>query len=383
MNGTRATEHVQTIVVGGGQAGLAVGYHLAQRGLPFVILDASQRIGDSWRKRWDSLRLFTPAQYDSLPGMPFPAPPFTFPTKDQMADYLEAYAARFRLPVRNGVQVERLAREGGRYQVATSAGDLTAEHVVVAMSDYQRGRSPAFAAELDPAIVQMHSSQYRNPSQLRPGGVMLVGAGNSGAEIARELARAGHAVWLAGRPVGEVPFRTDGLAARLFLMRLVMRIVFHRLLTVRTPVGRRARERALHSGGPLIRVKSKDLARLGVERVPRVERVRDGQPLLADGRVLPVANVIWCTGFEPAFSWVELPVFGGDGLPRHERGVVPGEPGLYFVGLHFLYAMSSGMVQGVGRDAGYVVGVLAARVRAAAAARPDRASEERRVAVLA
>src|ERR671936_178723 len=114
MNSMRQTERVQTVVVGGGQTGLSVGYHLARRALPLVILDANERIGDSWRKRWDSLRLFTPARYDGLAGMPFPAPADTFPTKDEMADYLEAYAARFELPVRNGVRVDRLSRQGDR-----------------------------------------------------------------------------------------------------------------------------------------------------------------------------------------------------------------------------------------------------------------------------
>src|SRR6185295_6275315 len=146
-------------------AGLSVGYHLARRNLPFVILDAHERIGDSWRKRWDSLRLFTPARYDALDGMPFPAPANAFPTKDEMGDYLEAYAARFALPIRNGVQVTRLSRAGDRYIV--TAGDLQyeAEHVVVAMANYQKPRVPAFAGDLDPRIVQLHSYEYRSPSQ--------------------------------------------------------------------------------------------------------------------------------------------------------------------------------------------------------------------------
>jgi putative flavoprotein involved in K+ transport len=377
----RSPEQVQTIVIGGGQAGLSVGYHLARRGLPFLILDAGERIGDPWRKRWDSLRLFSPARYDGLDGMPFPARADSFPTKDEMADYLEAYAARFRLPVRMGIRVDRLGRRDGRYVLSAGDRQFEAEHVVVAMSDYQRRRLPPFAGELDPTIVQLHSSDYHGPAQLRPGGALLVGAGNSGAEIAREVAIAGHPTWLAGRPVGEVPFRSDGRAARLFLTRLVLGFVFHRVLTVRTPMGRRVRSKALHGGRPLIRVKSKELAALGVERGPRVVGLRDGRPLLADDRVLDVANVVWCTGFEPAFSWIDRPIFDNDGLPRHERGVVPGEPGLYFVGLHFLYAMSSGMIQGVGRDAAHAVGVLEARIRAAAAGAPRRPVEERRTAL--
>ncbi len=363
MNGVREPERIQTIVIGGGQAGLSVGYHLARRGLPFVILDANERIGDSWRKRWDSLRLFTPARYDGLAGMPFPAPAFTFVTKDEMADYLEAYAARFALPVRTGVRVERLSRHGDRFVV--TAGDLRfeAENVVVAMSNYQQPRVPPFAHELAPGIIQLHSSEYRNPSQLRDGGVLIVGAGNSGAEIAVEVAR-GHPTWLSGRDTGNVPFRIDGTASRLILSRLTLRFVFHRVLTVRTPIGRKMRPRALAHGGPLIRVKPRDLVAVGIERVPRTTGVRDGLPVLENGRVLAVANVIWCTGFHPGFSWIDLPVFGMD-EPLHERGVVPGEPGLYFVGLPFLYALSSAMIHGVGRDAEHIVRVIAARSRAA------------------
>ena len=183
------TERVQTLVIGGGQAGLSTGYHLRRRGLPFVILDANQRIGDAWRNRWDSLRLFTPARFDGLDGMPFPAPAHSFPTKDEMADYLASYARRFDLPVRTGVRVDRLSRQGNRYVVTAGQRRFEAEQVVVAMARYQTSRVPRWAWELDPYIVQLHSSAYRNPKQLREGGVLLVGGGNSGAELAVEIAR--------------------------------------------------------------------------------------------------------------------------------------------------------------------------------------------------
>jgi putative flavoprotein involved in K+ transport len=350
---------IQTIVIGGGQAGLSVGYHLAQRGLPFAILDANERIGDSWRHRWDSLRLFTPARYNGLVGMPFPAPPHSFPTKDEMGDYLEAYAAHFDLAVQTGVKVNRLMRNGERLVV--EAGDKTfeAENVVVAMSNYQKPVVPSFADELDPETVQLHSSEYRNPSQLRPGGVLIVGAGNSGSEIAKELAPM-HRTWMSGRGTGHIPFRIEGVAARVLLIRLVLRFVFHRVLTVKTPMGRKARPKIISRGGPLIRVKPKDLAAAGIERVPRTAGVRDGRPLLEDGRALDVANVVWCTGFHPGFSWIDLPVHGAR-EPTHRSGVVEDHPGLYFVGLHFLHALSSAMIHGVGRDAERIVGHIAAR----------------------
>src|SRR5512143_999738 len=165
----RTSTRVNTVVIGGGQAGLSVGHHLARHGVDFVILDASARVGDTWRRRWDSLRLFTPARHAGLDGTPFPAPPFSFPTKDEMADYLEAYARRFSLPVRHGVRVDRLTREGETYVVRAGDQVFLAPHVVVAMSNYQSPRVPGFASELDPAIVQLHSRDYRNPGQLRDG----------------------------------------------------------------------------------------------------------------------------------------------------------------------------------------------------------------------
>jgi putative flavoprotein involved in K+ transport len=355
-----AQPRFDVIVIGGGQAGLSVGYFLRKRGLRFLILDAGDRIGDVWRKRWDSLRLFTPAKLSSLVGMKFPAPANTFPTKDQMGDYLEAYAARFELPVRTRSRVERLFRRDGRFVVKTGDGELEADQVVVAMASYQHDRVPAFARELRADIFQLRSSDYRNPSQLRQGGVLIVGAGNSGAEIAKDLVGE-HDVWVAGRDTGEVPFKIDGLAARLFLYRLVMRFIFHRLLTIKTPMGRKARPKIVAKGTPLIRLKGKQLAAAGIKRVGRVAGVRDGLPVLDDGSVLDVANVVWCTGFHPGFSWIDLPVLGADGEPMHDGGMVPAVPGLYFVGLHFLYAMSSTMIHGVGRDAKRIVDAIRVR----------------------
>jgi putative flavoprotein involved in K+ transport len=356
------TQRVQTLVIGGGQAGLSIGYHLRQRGLPFAILDASERIGDAWRNRWDSLRLFTPARFDGLDGMPFPAPAHSFPTKNEMADYLETYAARFDLPVSTGTHVDGLSRQGNRYVVTAGNRRFEAEHVVVAMARYQVDQVPQFARELDPRIVQFHSRDYRNLKQLKDGGVLIVGAGNSGAELALEIARK-HRTWMSGRDTGHLPFRIGGLAARLFLARFVLRFVFHRVLTVKTPMGRAARPKILSQGGPLIRVRPEDLKTAGVDRVPKVVGAREGLPLLADGRVLDVANVVWCTGFDPGYTWIRLPVFGEDGLPKHESGVATGEPGLYFIGLPFIYSFSSTMIHGVGRDAERIAQVIASRAR--------------------
>ena len=259
MNAVSDAERIETVVVGGGQAGLSVGYHLARRGLSFVILDANERIGDSWRKRWDSLRLFTPARFNGLDGMPFPGPAHSFSTKDEVADYLETYAARFRLPVRTGVRVRRLSRNGARFLVDAGDRQFEADNVVVAMGSYQLPRLPVFAASLDPDIVQLHSAAYRNVAQLREGRVLVVGVGNSGAEIALDVA-ASRPTWLAGTESGRVPFRHGGALARHVFLPLMFRVIGHRVLTVRTPIGRKMRPKLLSHAAPLVRVKPADIA---------------------------------------------------------------------------------------------------------------------------
>jgi putative flavoprotein involved in K+ transport len=357
-DGGLGAERFETVIIGGGQAGLAVGRQLARRDRPFVILDAGQRVGDSWHHRWDSLRLFTPARYDALPGLRFPAPGHSAPTKDQMADYLATYAEHFRLPIRTGVRVDGVSREGNRYVLTAGGRRLEAEQVVVATGGFKDPKIPPFAGELDPGIVQLHSVAYRRPSQFQEGGVLVVGAGNSGAEIALEASRH-HPTWLSGRHPGHVPFRIDGVTGR-FLVRGV-KFVGHHVLTLGTPVGRKVRPRFVSRGNPLVRTKPKDIAAARIERVPRVGGVRDGLPVLEDGRVLEVANVVWCTGFRPDFSWIDLPVLGENGEPVHQRGTVANEPGLYFVGLEFLYAATSGVVVGVGRDAEHIAKRIAAR----------------------
>jgi putative flavoprotein involved in K+ transport len=356
----RKIERVQTVIVGAGQSGLSVGYHLKQRGLPFVILDANARVGDTWRKRWDSLRLFTPARYDALVGMPFPAPGRHFPTKDEMGDYLESYARHFQLPVRSGVTVQRVAKKGNGFLISAGETQIEAEHVVVAMATFQKPTIPAFAAQLWPDIVQLHSSEYRNPSQLQPGAVLLVGAGNSGAEIAVETASKGFKTYLSGRHVGHVPFRLDSVFGHYVVAPVLLRFVFNRILTTDTPVGRKAQLSARQAKGtPLIRLTPEAIAGAGVERTARMIGARAGMPLLDGGRVLDVSNVIWCTGFHPGFSWIDVPAFDDDGHPAHVRGISTKTPGLYFTGLHFLYSMSSTMIHGAARDAAYIANAVA------------------------
>jgi putative flavoprotein involved in K+ transport len=352
--GQAKEERHDVIVIGAGQAGLSAGYHLVRAKADFLILEAGERIGDQWRRRWDSLRLFTPAKFDGLDGMKFPAHPDAFPTKDEMADYLESYADHFRLPVRLGSPVGALEKQGDDYVVTANGRRYVARQVIVAAASYQKPRVPEFASKLAPEIVQLHSHEYKNPSQLRDGPVLLVGAGNSGAEIAMDLAP-DHQIWLSGRDVGAIPFRIEGFLGRKLLVRIVVRGLFHRVLTVATPVGRKFRPFFLSHGGPLIRTKPRDLAKAGVKRVGRIAGVENGRPRLENGRTLDVANVIWCTGFQPGLSWIKLPIFDDNGHPRQDRGIVAGAPGLYFVGLHFLYSPSSTMIHGVGRDAKRVV----------------------------
>jgi putative flavoprotein involved in K+ transport len=351
-------ERFETVIIGGGQAGLAAGYHLAKRGVPFVILDASERIGDAWRNRWDSLRLFTPAKYDGLPGWRFPASNWTFPTKDEMADYLEAYAERFDLPVRSGVSVNGLSRDGDRYMVVSGERRFEADRIVVATGAERVPKLPPFAFELDTGIVLLHSSDYRNPGQLREGDVLVVGLGNSGAEIAFELSKSKR-TWLSGKPSGQIPVRHGSRASRFGFP--IFRFAGTHVLTKGTPIGRKVGPKVATMAAPLVRVKTKDLVAAGVERVPRVVGVRDGMPVLEDDRVLVVANVIWCTGYRQEFSWIDLPIFGEDGEPVHDRGVVVSEPGMYFMGLIFQYAVASDVIPGVGRDAKYIAKHIATR----------------------
>lgn len=352
-------ERFETVVIGGGQAGLKAGYYLAKAGRPFVILDAYERTGDAWRKRWDSLRLFTPARFNGLPGWRYPARPHYFPTKDEMADYLEAYAARFQLPVLHGVAVERVAKVDDRFVITAGDRRFEADNVVVATGANRVPKLPAFAAQLDSRIVQMHSSQYKNPAQLREGGVLAVGVGNSGAEIAYELVQS-RPTWLAGKESGQIPVPHSSKRAQVVFS--VIRFIGHFVLTYGTPIGRKVIPKMRTKADPLIRRRTKDLAAAGIERVPRVVGVSDGLPVFEDGRTLDVPNVIWCTGYRYEFSWIDLPAFQTDGEPIHTRGVSR-EPGLYFVGLSFQYSATSEVLPGRGRDADFVVDHLVSRSR--------------------
>jgi putative flavoprotein involved in K+ transport len=348
------TERYETIVIGAGQAGLSAGYWLTKQDIDFLIVDANPRVGDVWRNRWDSLQLFTPAKYSGLPGIPFPGDPYHLPTRTEVADYMEWYAQANELPIRTGVRVASVRRDGQGFQIATNGVQLQADNVIVATGPFQAPSIPAFAKELDRRIHQVHSSGYRNPGQLPEGDVLVVGAANSGAQIALEISRTRN-VLLAGRSVGSMPRRILGRDLFDYLWPTLMRF------GADTRIGRRIRDSVLGSTDKLIGMSERDLVSPTLRRVDRVAGVRDGKPVLADGTTLgEVTSVVWSTGFRPDYRWIEAPVFADDGFPRHTRGVTR-VPGLYFVGLRFLYKLNSSLVGGVGADAEYVVQQLVSR----------------------
>ena len=352
---------LDTLVIGGGQTGLTVGYELAQRGQDFLILDAAERVGDVWRSRWDSLVLFTPSGFFEMPGMDFPAPAEHFVTKDEVADFIEQYATELKLPVISNTRVTHLGKDdGGVFVAATADGTYRARNVIVAMANYQVPRIPELAADLDPEIKQIHSRDYANPDSLQDGPALVVGMGNSGAEIGLELAlnRQTH---ISGKPTAVIPFRIEGWFGRKMGIKLV-RFMATKVLNTSTPLGRKARPKMLGKASPVVRVKMRDLKAAGADLVPRVAGVEDGRPQLEDGRTLDVRNVVWCTGYRPGFDWIDFPIFGEDGKPKHERGVVDDVPGLYFCGLFFQHSLWSETVVGMPRDARYVVDRIAGQL---------------------
>ena len=349
-------ERLDAVVIGAGQAGLAVSQQLATRDVDFVTLTGDARVGDTWRRRWDSLRLFTPARYSSLPGMPFPAVPTHFPDKDEVAAYLERYAERFDLPVRVNARVESLGWDGERFVLHTNGSLIESDNVVVATGPFQRPIVPALGARLSCGIRQLHSSEYRNPCELPDGPVLVVGAGNSGAQIALELSTE-RKVWLAGRDTGHLPRRLLGRDLFDWLWPVATRA------TTDTRLGRAMRRGVARGGDSLIGIPERTLTQAGVVRVGRVTDVRGGLPT-CDDVVLQPSVVVWCTGFVPDFRWIELPVLDNDGLPRHARGVARDVEGLYFAGLRFQHRLTSSLIGGIGADAAFIAEQVAGRALA-------------------
>lgn len=370
------TSKYDTVIIGAGQAGLAAAYHLQRLGRECVVLDAHQQVGDQWRQRWDSLKLYSPARYDGLPGMRFPGDQWAMPGKDDIADYLQSYAEHFELPVRHGVTVERVSRNGDGFVVHAGDEQFTASNVVIASGSYGKPKVPECAMELASSIRQLHSSEYRRPEQLADGPVLVVGAAHSGADIAFEVAGT-HETVLCGRDTGQIPLqiptdRATGLPRRVLPL---LWFAWNRVLTINTPPGRKIKPMIRSHGGPLLRVKREHLEAAGVRReLGRVSGTSDGKPMLDDGQVLDVANVVWCTGYRHDFDWIDADITGDDGWPRERRGVVEDVPGLYFVGLKFQRSFASMLVGGVGTDAEYVAKRIAARAKRATGTTETRAA---------
>ena len=345
-------------VVGAGQAGLAIGRALAEQGKRFVILEAADSVGAAWRNRWDSLTLFTPTHYDALPGMPFPGPPDTYPSKDAVAGYLKAYAAAFDLPVRLNSPVTRLSQTDEGFKIHTQSEVFNARQVVVATGPFQQPFTPSAAQQLDASVTELHSAEYRNPRALPDGPVLVVGGGNSGFQIAEELATAGRHVNLSiATKMPILPQRLAGKDLFWWLTRLGLLRV-----TVDTRPGRRMSSRDFIIGSSRRRLKA-----AGVRFRPAVAGADGSTVLFADGSSLDAEVVIWATGYRPDYSWIHIPGVARDGKVVHRRGVTE-VPGLYFLGLTWQHTRGSALLGFVHHDAAYLAGLITGRDRAAEAA---------------
>lgn len=344
------TGDLDVLVVGAGQAGLALGHGLRGSGLRVQLLEAAPRVGESWRRRWDSLRLFTAAEYSSLPGLPFPAPAGSHPGRDDVAEYLETYAATFDLPVRTSTPVTRLTRDDGVFTAQTPAGPVRARRVVVAVGPHSGPRVPALAAGLGEEVSQLHSSAYRRPDDVPPGPVLVVGAGNSGLQIAAELAAAGREVTVAvgsrPRPVPQRP-----LGRELFWW-------LDRSGVLRLPTSSRLAHR-VHGRELAVGTSWRRLRDLGIRLRGRAVTASGTSVHLADGTSVEAAAVLWATGYRPDFSWIDVPGALAGGRPVHRRGV-SAVPGLAFLGLPWQRTRGSALLGFVGADAAWLARVLVA-----------------------
>jgi putative flavoprotein involved in K+ transport len=349
---------LDVVVVGGSQAGLAMAWHLAQQGLRFVVLEAAPELGHTWRSRWDSLKLFTPAQYDNLPGMAFPAPADTYPTKDPVADYLQAYAAALDLPVRLSSPVTELRRVGDTFEVRTTNETLHARQVVVATGPFQVPFVPPPASKLDPSVTQVHSADYHNPQALPEGPVLVVGGGNSGFQIAEELAATRTVDLSTAAKAPMLPQRLGGRDLFWWLTRLgVMRV------TVDSRLGRRASRREF-----IIGTNRRKLERAGVRFRPRLVDADARTVRFADHSLLEdVGVVVWATGYRSDYAWIHIPGVVRDGHVVHRRGVTE-VPGLYFLGLSWQHTRGSALLGFVNDDAAYLADRIATRHQAAMSA---------------
>jgi putative flavoprotein involved in K+ transport len=351
---------LDVVVVGGSQSGLAMAWHLAQQGLRFVVLEAAPELGHVWRSRWDSLKLFTPSQYDARPGLAFPAPADTYPTKDPVADYLQAYAKTFDLPVRLDAKATELTRqEDETFEVRTADATYRARQVVVATGPFQVPFVPPQAAKLDPAVTQLHSADYRNPQALPEGPVLVVGGGNSGFQIAEELAATRTVDLSIATRYPMLPQRLAGRDLFWWLTRLkLMRV------TASSRLGRRVSGR----GEFVIGTNRRRLERKGVRFRPRLVDAEGRTVRFADHSLLEdVGVVVWATGYRPDYGWIHIPGVVREGHVVHRRGVTE-VPGLYFLGLSWQHTRGSALLGFVHEDAAFLADRIQAHHRAAVSA---------------
>ena len=332
-------------VVGAGQAGLAIGHALAEQKKRFVILEAADSVGSAWRTRWDSLVLFTPRRYDALPGLEFPGDPDGYPTRDEVAAYLERYAEEFELPIELSTPVRSLRKDDDGFVLDANGTAIRARAVVVATGPFQAPSVPAFAGGLAPEVFQTHSTGYRRPADLPEGRVLVVGGGNTGFQIAKEVAGSREAHLAIGSRQTPLPQRLLGRDLFWWLTKLGLLSK-----TVDSRIGRRAQSR-----DTLIGSSPRDVKRHGVVVRPRAVGAEGRTVRFADGTGLEVDAVIWATGYRPDHSWIDLPVVGDDGRPRHRRGVTD-VAGLYFLGLSWQHTRGSALLGFVADDTAYIAG---------------------------
>lgn len=345
-----------TIIIGGGQAGLSAGYFLKKLGQKFIILTKNQKIGDNWRRRWDSLRLFTPVYYNKLPGMEFPSNnPDYLPDKNETGDFLETYAQKFELPVHLDTEVLKIEGNAHSFVINTRTNSYTSKNVIVATGAFHNPHVPNFSKDFSKNIFQIHSSDYSNPSQLKEGDVLVVGAGSSGLQIATEIKELNHQrkVWLSGPNTGTFPRQILGIDIYHFFAPTVFRI------PTKSMPGKIVKAVSYRHGDLVLRPTYKKMIKAGVKRVGRTVGVKNNLPLLDNGNTLDVSNIVWCTGFRHNFKWIKLDIFDDVGYPLHNRGIIEKFPGIYFLGLHFQYSISSSLLGGVGKDAEFIANYIA------------------------
>lgn len=341
------------VVVGASQADLAVAYCLKELGYGATLFEGNESVGGAWRNRYDSLRLFTPSQYCSLPGLQFPSPKDCYPSKDDVGDYLDGYAAKFAFDVRLGERVLNVERDGGLFRISTARETLLARCVVIATGQ-GAPNVPAFAKDMV-SVGHMHSASYRNPSMLGRGRVLVVGAGNSGAQIAEELCAA-----------RDVSISISTLP-KSFPQRLMGRDIFWWLILFGMMNVKASRKALLESGAmPLIGSRLPSLLRSGrVKRFGFVTGHRDGEILFDGGARQRFETVIFATGFRPDYPWLSVSgALERTGAARQTAGI-GAVPGLFWIGLPWLRSKGSGFLGFVGRDAQYLASKIDQYLRAA------------------